>query len=194
MLLLSGHYEKVNKLLPHPCASGILTTASFDLSVKIWDVANEAEKIVLEGHTEQVSADSEFRLSSTHIHSVAKWLWKSLRQSISCCGREHCLVTWMSSVYIYTFRNFCSVLICCLYHAIVSCGDVFFMPGPNPCLRSSRWLGVETASCWLRFARTARFASMIHGHPPAQSRYAIAFELGACMATLGWDWCWLIWF
>ena len=51
----AGHYAKVNIVRYHPCASGVLATASYDCDVKIWDVHSGSEIYSLEQHPEPVS-------------------------------------------------------------------------------------------------------------------------------------------
>jgi len=51
-----GHTEKIYSVHFHPLASGILASASYDMTVRIWDVESEDEHIALQGHTDTVSA------------------------------------------------------------------------------------------------------------------------------------------
>jgi len=53
---LAGHHSKVNIVRYHPCTEGLLTTASYDLDVKLWDVHSGTELITLKGHPEPISA------------------------------------------------------------------------------------------------------------------------------------------
>ena len=58
ILLFTGHYGKVNIVRYHPCTEGLLTTASYDLDVKLWDVNSGEELITLKRHPEPVSIPS----------------------------------------------------------------------------------------------------------------------------------------
>ncbi|XP_035229398.1 coronin-7-like [Stegodyphus dumicola] len=49
-----AHSEKINIVKFHPCAKGIIATASSDLTIRIWDLASEEEKICLVGFSDQV--------------------------------------------------------------------------------------------------------------------------------------------
>jgi len=51
----------------HPLASNVLTSASYDMTVRIWDIENEEERIKLTGHTDVVSV-----LNSTDYDDVRK--------------------------------------------------------------------------------------------------------------------------
>jgi len=39
----------------HPLASGVLASASYDMTVHIWDVESEEDRFVLQGHADTVS-------------------------------------------------------------------------------------------------------------------------------------------
>ena len=54
LFISPGHYSKVNIIRYHPCAQGLLTTASYDLDVKLWDINSANELINLKGHPEPV--------------------------------------------------------------------------------------------------------------------------------------------
>ncbi|XP_064489724.1 coronin-7-like [Ornithodoros turicata] len=51
---LKGHTEKVTFVKFHPTASDVLATASHDLSLIIWDLADQEAKLRLLGHTDQI--------------------------------------------------------------------------------------------------------------------------------------------
>ncbi|XP_038057415.1 coronin-7-like [Patiria miniata] len=53
-LALRGHYEKLYFVKFHPQAKDILMSASYDMTVKIWDLSSGDEKISLTGHTDQI--------------------------------------------------------------------------------------------------------------------------------------------
>jgi len=50
-----GHTEKIYSVCFHRLASGVLASTSYDMTVRIWDVDSEEERIVLHGHTDTVS-------------------------------------------------------------------------------------------------------------------------------------------
>ena len=58
MCLCAGHTEKIYWVRYHPLAKDILATASYDMTVRIWDVAEAEEWLQLEGHTDTVCAYS----------------------------------------------------------------------------------------------------------------------------------------
>jgi len=51
----AGHMEKIYCVRFHPLAEGVLASASYDMTVRIWDVDSEEERIVLQGHEDTVS-------------------------------------------------------------------------------------------------------------------------------------------
>ncbi|XP_044735362.1 coronin-7 isoform X2 [Chrysoperla carnea] len=51
---LNAHSDKIYFIKFHPLAKDVLASGSYDMTVRIWDLATLAEKIVLEGHTEQI--------------------------------------------------------------------------------------------------------------------------------------------
>lgn len=51
----AGHREKIYFVHFHPLAKDILASASYDMTVKIWNLATGEEVIELTGHTSQVS-------------------------------------------------------------------------------------------------------------------------------------------
>ena len=73
-LFFPGHYSKVNIVRYHPCAQGLLTTASYDLDVKLWDINSGNELITLKGHSEPVSTYSiisaEWSCEQSHLLQV----------------------------------------------------------------------------------------------------------------------------
>jgi len=50
-----GHTEKIYSVHFHPLASGVLASASYDMTVRVWDVDSEEERIVLQGYTDTVN-------------------------------------------------------------------------------------------------------------------------------------------
>jgi len=50
-----GHTEKIYSVHFHPLASGVLASTSYDMTVRVWDVDNAEERIVLQGYTDTVS-------------------------------------------------------------------------------------------------------------------------------------------
>ncbi|XP_033631457.1 coronin-7-like [Asterias rubens] len=53
-LTLRGHREKLYFVKFHPQAADILMSASYDMTVKIWDLTSGEEKHSLTGHTDQI--------------------------------------------------------------------------------------------------------------------------------------------
>jgi len=51
-----GHTEKIYCVRFHPLASGVLASASYDMTVRVWDVDSEEQRIVLDGYTDTVSS------------------------------------------------------------------------------------------------------------------------------------------
>lgn len=49
-----AHSEKISFIKFHPLAKNILLTASYDMTLKIWDLSDMSEKICLKGHTDQI--------------------------------------------------------------------------------------------------------------------------------------------
>jgi len=49
-----GHTEKIYSVHFHPLASGVLASASYDMTVRIWDVDSGEECILLQGHADTV--------------------------------------------------------------------------------------------------------------------------------------------
>lgn len=49
-----GHTEKIYSVRFHPLASGVLASSSYDMTVRVWDVDAEEERIVLPGYTDTV--------------------------------------------------------------------------------------------------------------------------------------------
>ncbi|XP_068081154.1 coronin-7 [Anabrus simplex] len=52
--VLEGHSEKIYFIKFHPLAKDVLATGSYDMTVRIWDLASQTEKITLLGHTDQM--------------------------------------------------------------------------------------------------------------------------------------------
>nr|CAD7568796.1 unnamed protein product [Timema californicum] len=53
-VVLAGHSEKIYLIKFHPLAKDVLASASYDMTVRIWDLATKTEKIILQGHTDQM--------------------------------------------------------------------------------------------------------------------------------------------
>jgi len=51
----TGHTEKIYCVHFHPLASGVLVSASYDMTVRVWDIDSEEQRIVLQGHSDTVS-------------------------------------------------------------------------------------------------------------------------------------------
>uniref|UniRef100_A0A1L8E5J6 Coronin n=1 Tax=Nyssomyia neivai TaxID=330878 RepID=A0A1L8E5J6_9DIPT len=51
---LVAHSDKIYFVKFHPCASDVILTASYDMTVKLWDLSEMKERIVLQGHTDQI--------------------------------------------------------------------------------------------------------------------------------------------
>lgn len=54
-LFHAGHRDRPTIVRYHPTADNILTSASYDLSVNIWDVNKQTTALSLSGHLEPVS-------------------------------------------------------------------------------------------------------------------------------------------
>jgi WD40 repeat protein len=52
--VLAGHSEKIYFIKFHPLAEDVLASGSYDMTVRIWDLATRTDRIVLQGHTDQV--------------------------------------------------------------------------------------------------------------------------------------------
>jgi coronin-7 len=52
--ILAGHSEKIYFIKFHPLAEDVLASGSYDMTIRIWDLATKEQKIVLHGHTDQV--------------------------------------------------------------------------------------------------------------------------------------------
>ncbi|XP_014784002.1 coronin-7 isoform X1 [Octopus bimaculoides] len=52
--MLIGHQEKIYFVRFHPLAKDILASASYDMTVKIWDLTTQEAVIELKGHTSQI--------------------------------------------------------------------------------------------------------------------------------------------
>ncbi len=50
----SGHTEKLYLVRFHPLARDVLATASYDMTVRVWDVGEADEWLQLAGHTDTV--------------------------------------------------------------------------------------------------------------------------------------------
>nr|XP_023013175.1 coronin-7 isoform X1 [Leptinotarsa decemlineata] len=51
---LNAHSDKIYFIKFHPTAKDVLATGSYDMSIKLWDLATLTEKITLKGHTDQM--------------------------------------------------------------------------------------------------------------------------------------------
>ncbi|XP_049826168.1 coronin-7 isoform X2 [Aethina tumida] len=52
--VISAHSDKIYFVKFHPTAKDVFATGSYDMTIKIWDLATLSEKIVLTGHTDQM--------------------------------------------------------------------------------------------------------------------------------------------
>jgi len=52
--VLVGHTEKIYFIKFHPLAEDVLASGSYDMTVRIWDLETQTERIVLQGHTDQM--------------------------------------------------------------------------------------------------------------------------------------------
>lgn len=50
----NAHADKIYFIKFHPTAKDVLASGSYDMTIKIWDLATLSEKIVLRGHTDQM--------------------------------------------------------------------------------------------------------------------------------------------
>ncbi|XP_031341149.1 coronin-7 isoform X1 [Photinus pyralis] len=50
----SAHSDKIYFIKFHPLAQNVLASGSYDMTVRIWNLSNTSENIVLEGHTEHI--------------------------------------------------------------------------------------------------------------------------------------------
>ncbi|RZC40501.1 coronin-7 [Asbolus verrucosus] len=50
----NAHPDKIYFIKFHPTANDVLASGSYDMTIKIWDLATLTEKIVLKGHTDQM--------------------------------------------------------------------------------------------------------------------------------------------
>ena len=55
--LSTGHRDRATIVRYHPTANNILKSASYDLSINIWDVNKEKAALSLVGHLETVSIE-----------------------------------------------------------------------------------------------------------------------------------------
>ncbi|XP_030245542.1 coronin-7 isoform X3 [Drosophila navojoa] len=51
---LTAHLDKIYFIRFHPLAADVLLTASYDMTIKIWDLRTMTEKCTLTGHTDQI--------------------------------------------------------------------------------------------------------------------------------------------
>lgn len=50
----TGHSEKIYFIKFHPVAKDVLASSSYDMTIRIWDLQTQTEKITLLGHTDTV--------------------------------------------------------------------------------------------------------------------------------------------
>lgn len=50
----NAHAEKIYFIKFHPTAKNVLASGSYDMTIRIWDLEDLSEKIVLKGHTDQM--------------------------------------------------------------------------------------------------------------------------------------------
>lgn len=51
---LTAHLDKIYFIRFHPLAADVLLTASYDMTIKLWDLRTLSEKCSLSGHTDQI--------------------------------------------------------------------------------------------------------------------------------------------
>ncbi|KAM8720160.1 hypothetical protein ACLKA7_006238 [Drosophila subpalustris] len=51
---LTAHLDKIYFIRFHPLAADVLLTASYDMTIKLWDLSTMTEKCTLNGHTDQI--------------------------------------------------------------------------------------------------------------------------------------------
>ncbi|EDV91711.1 coronin-7 isoform X2 [Drosophila grimshawi] len=51
---LTAHLDKIYFIRFHPLAADVLLTASYDMTIKLWDLRTMTEKCTLHGHTDQI--------------------------------------------------------------------------------------------------------------------------------------------
>ncbi|ALC48689.1 pod1 [Drosophila busckii] len=51
---LTAHLDKIYFIRFHPLAADVLLTASYDMTIKLWDLRTMSEKCALSGHTDQI--------------------------------------------------------------------------------------------------------------------------------------------
>lgn len=51
---INAHSEKIHFIKFHPLAKNVLITASYDMTIKIWDSESLEQKQCLKGHTDQI--------------------------------------------------------------------------------------------------------------------------------------------
>lgn len=51
---VTGHTEKVYFVRFHPLASDLIATASYDMTVRLWDLKQQKEVLRLDDHQDQV--------------------------------------------------------------------------------------------------------------------------------------------
>ncbi|XP_034490880.1 coronin-7 isoform X2 [Drosophila innubila] len=51
---LTAHLDKIYFIRFHPLAADVLLTASYDMTIKLWDLRTMTEKCALSGHTDQI--------------------------------------------------------------------------------------------------------------------------------------------
>lgn len=54
LCLTEGHNEKIYFVRFHPHAADVLASGSYDMTVRLWDLQSEQERIKLIGHTDTV--------------------------------------------------------------------------------------------------------------------------------------------
>lgn len=51
---LTAHLDKIYFIRFHPLAQDVLLTASYDMTIKLWDLGTLKEKLSMKGHTDQI--------------------------------------------------------------------------------------------------------------------------------------------
>lgn len=52
--VLIGHNERIYTVRFHPCASDILVSSSYDMTVRVWNLKEERDVLTLQGHEDQI--------------------------------------------------------------------------------------------------------------------------------------------
>ena len=59
IISFTGHTEKIYFIRFHPLAKDVVLTASYDMTIKLWDLSDNTEQIELTSHTDEVGCYSQ---------------------------------------------------------------------------------------------------------------------------------------